>query len=289
MTITGLSVAVALVIGTIEIAGLIASQVNLAGSFWSWFENININLLGFIIVGMFVATWAIAFVGLEVRAHRGTLERAPHLDRLRAGRPPRNSSPGAFAQHDEQARRDHPSPGPAEQVRDTGWTMTVAPDAPALRFSTLTEAVAALREHGPAALHASSPDPRGPVRSRRAGRRAVPRRRPVARGVLGLPQPRSPRKPRAHTPRPPRSWTRPLCAARRRRSRVPLLRPLRQRSPSWPPAVSNRFETRSAARPATSRGSPISPSWGSAQTVQPNPPAATGPVDELWSCDDHGP
>ena len=60
MTITGLSVAVALVIGTIEIAGLIASQVNLAGSFWSWFENININLLGFIIVGMFVATWAIA-------------------------------------------------------------------------------------------------------------------------------------------------------------------------------------------------------------------------------------
>jgi high-affinity nickel-transport protein len=51
---------VAFVIGTIEVAGLIASQLNLSGSFWSWFENININLLGFIIVGMFVATWAIA-------------------------------------------------------------------------------------------------------------------------------------------------------------------------------------------------------------------------------------
>jgi high-affinity nickel-transport protein len=60
MTITGLSVMVAMVIGTIEIAGLIASQVNLSGSFWTWFEDININLLGFIIVGMFVATWAIA-------------------------------------------------------------------------------------------------------------------------------------------------------------------------------------------------------------------------------------
>ena len=60
ITITGLSVAVAAVIGTIELGGLIASQLNLSGSFWTWFENININLLGFVIVGMFVATWAIA-------------------------------------------------------------------------------------------------------------------------------------------------------------------------------------------------------------------------------------
>ena len=60
MTITGLSVAVALVIGTIELAGLIASDTHLRGSFWTWFENIDINLLGFVIVGMFIATWAIA-------------------------------------------------------------------------------------------------------------------------------------------------------------------------------------------------------------------------------------
>ena len=60
ITITGLSVAVALVIGTIEIGGLVASELNLSGSFWSWFENIDINVLGFVIVGMFVATWAIA-------------------------------------------------------------------------------------------------------------------------------------------------------------------------------------------------------------------------------------
>ena len=60
MTITGLSVMVAFVIGTIEIAGLIASEVNLGGSFWTWFERIDINLLGFIIVGMFVVTWAVA-------------------------------------------------------------------------------------------------------------------------------------------------------------------------------------------------------------------------------------
>jgi len=60
ITITGLSVAIALVIGTIEVGGLIASELNLSGSFWDWFETININFLGFVIVGMFVATWAIA-------------------------------------------------------------------------------------------------------------------------------------------------------------------------------------------------------------------------------------
>ena len=60
LTITGLSVAVAAVIGTIELAGLMMSELNLSGSFWNWFENIDINLLGFIIVGMFVVTWAVA-------------------------------------------------------------------------------------------------------------------------------------------------------------------------------------------------------------------------------------
>jgi high-affinity nickel-transport protein len=60
LTITGLSVAIALVVGTIELGGLIASHLNLSGSFWNWFENINVNFLGFVIVGIFVATWAIA-------------------------------------------------------------------------------------------------------------------------------------------------------------------------------------------------------------------------------------
>ncbi len=81
ITITGLSVAVALVIGTIEIGGLLASELNLSGSFWNWFENININFLGFVIVGMFVATWVIAlsvwrFGRIEERwsAHLGESE-----------------------------------------------------------------------------------------------------------------------------------------------------------------------------------------------------------------------
>jgi nickel/cobalt transporter (NiCoT) family protein len=60
LTITGLSVAVALVIGTIEIVGLVAQRTGAQGSFWTWWETIDINTLGLIIVGMFLATWLLA-------------------------------------------------------------------------------------------------------------------------------------------------------------------------------------------------------------------------------------
>jgi len=60
LTITGLSVAVAAVIGTIELGGLLAAQLNLSGGLWGWFEGIDLNTLGFVIVGLFVATWAVA-------------------------------------------------------------------------------------------------------------------------------------------------------------------------------------------------------------------------------------
>ena len=60
LTITGLSVAVALIIGTVELLGLATAKLGLNGGFWSWVSAININTLGLIIVGMFVATWLIA-------------------------------------------------------------------------------------------------------------------------------------------------------------------------------------------------------------------------------------
>jgi high-affinity nickel-transport protein len=60
ITITALSVAVALVIGTIEIAGLFAEKAGAHGAIWSWFRDVDINTLGFIIVGLFAATWATA-------------------------------------------------------------------------------------------------------------------------------------------------------------------------------------------------------------------------------------
>jgi high-affinity nickel-transport protein len=62
VTITALSVVVALLIGTVELAGLLATEFSLGGPFWTWIEGLNINTLGFFIVGLFAATWALAVV-----------------------------------------------------------------------------------------------------------------------------------------------------------------------------------------------------------------------------------
>jgi high-affinity nickel-transport protein len=60
ITITGLSVAVALLIGTVELLGLLASQLRLSGGFWTWVSTLDLNVLGFGIVGLFVLTWVVA-------------------------------------------------------------------------------------------------------------------------------------------------------------------------------------------------------------------------------------
>src|SRR5450755_1971890 len=60
LTITGLSVFVAVFIGVIEVLGLLGQDGNLTGSGWAWLENFNINTAGFVIVGVFVLTWTVA-------------------------------------------------------------------------------------------------------------------------------------------------------------------------------------------------------------------------------------
>jgi high-affinity nickel-transport protein len=60
LTITGLSVAVALIIGTVELLGLLAEKFDLHGAFWDWISGLDLNLIGFVIVGIFFATWIVA-------------------------------------------------------------------------------------------------------------------------------------------------------------------------------------------------------------------------------------
>jgi high-affinity nickel-transport protein len=62
ITITGLSVAIALLVGTVELLGLAADELSLRGSFWDSVSRINMNTIGYVIVGVFVATWAIALL-----------------------------------------------------------------------------------------------------------------------------------------------------------------------------------------------------------------------------------
>jgi high-affinity nickel-transport protein len=60
LTITALSVFVAVFIGGVEVLGLLAQHAHLGGSFWSFVEHFNINTAGFFLVGVFVVTWTVA-------------------------------------------------------------------------------------------------------------------------------------------------------------------------------------------------------------------------------------
>ena len=59
LTITLVSVVVAVLVGGIEALGLIGGQLSLSGWFWDAIGtlNDNFNNLGFIIIGVFIAAW----------------------------------------------------------------------------------------------------------------------------------------------------------------------------------------------------------------------------------------
>src|ERR1035437_3629148 len=60
IAITGLSVVVAFFIGTLELMQVLTQEVTLKGGLWNYAADFNINKAGFVIVGMFVATWVFA-------------------------------------------------------------------------------------------------------------------------------------------------------------------------------------------------------------------------------------
>ena len=62
IVITGLSVAVALIIGTIQLLGLFADQFGWSGGIWDWIGGIDLNTMGFFIVGLFILTLAAAIL-----------------------------------------------------------------------------------------------------------------------------------------------------------------------------------------------------------------------------------
>ena len=72
ITITGLSVAVALLIGTVELLSVLSDKLGLHGGVWKMIASIDLNLAGYAIVGLFAVTWAVAlaiwhFGGIEER------------------------------------------------------------------------------------------------------------------------------------------------------------------------------------------------------------------------------
>ena len=60
VAITGLSVAVAFFIGSLELAQVLGTQLDLSGGFWDWVNGFDLNTAGYWIVGSFVVVWAMA-------------------------------------------------------------------------------------------------------------------------------------------------------------------------------------------------------------------------------------
>jgi len=92
--ITGLSVAVALFVGGLEICQVIASQLELTGGFWDYAAAFNLNSAGYFIVGAFAVVWSIAlllwrFGKIEDRwhnkAHAAQLARGEQSNHAAAG------------------------------------------------------------------------------------------------------------------------------------------------------------------------------------------------------------
>ena len=65
LAITGLSVGICFLVGGIETLGLISNEVGglkHAGGFWGFMRDFNLNIAGFLIVGLFVVTWIAALI-----------------------------------------------------------------------------------------------------------------------------------------------------------------------------------------------------------------------------------
>jgi high-affinity nickel-transport protein len=60
LAITGLSIAVAFLIGTIELVSVLHDKLALRDSVTGWISALNLDNVGFIIVGLFVVVWAAA-------------------------------------------------------------------------------------------------------------------------------------------------------------------------------------------------------------------------------------
>lgn len=67
LTTTGLSAAVALLVGTIEFLQVIVVQLGLSGGIFSWLATLNFESLGYVIVGMFAIGWTVSVLVWKVR------------------------------------------------------------------------------------------------------------------------------------------------------------------------------------------------------------------------------
>ena len=80
MTTTGLSVAVALVIGTIELLQVFIGMLEIRSPFFDAIAKLDFGVLGYVIVGMFLLAWAlsVAYWKLGRLEQRAFVQLGPH-------------------------------------------------------------------------------------------------------------------------------------------------------------------------------------------------------------------
>lgn len=79
ITVTAVSVVVALLIGGIETLGLIGDQFAFAGRFWDFIRTLNDNFgsLGYLIIGMFILAWLISLLVYRAKGYNKIAITAP--------------------------------------------------------------------------------------------------------------------------------------------------------------------------------------------------------------------
>jgi nickel/cobalt transporter (NiCoT) family protein len=79
LSVTGLSVFVALVIGVVEVLQVVSRFTNWTSGLWSVIDNFDLGSVGYFIVGVFVVTWICALLYFRFRhveeRWSGSLER----------------------------------------------------------------------------------------------------------------------------------------------------------------------------------------------------------------------
>jgi nickel/cobalt transporter (NiCoT) family protein len=80
ITTTGLSVAVALLVGTIELLQVFIGVLNLHGRIFEWIAALDFGLLGYLIVGLFLLAWGLSMAVWKFgrMEQRYTLVAPPH-------------------------------------------------------------------------------------------------------------------------------------------------------------------------------------------------------------------
>jgi high-affinity nickel-transport protein len=67
LTVTIISVLVALAIGSAELIQVVATELDLTGELWSWLNNLDFETIGYGIIVIFLVTWLVSVAVWKIR------------------------------------------------------------------------------------------------------------------------------------------------------------------------------------------------------------------------------